>query len=101
MTEESLTIRKGKMFRISVIYNILLKTYRILQLGVSYFFKMLIPLGPPYQFTIEATNRCNLKCVFCPQSKPSHKDARDVGDLSLTDFVVILKKSRRPSAGIR
>jgi radical SAM protein with 4Fe4S-binding SPASM domain len=34
------------------------------------------PIVPylPYGVSIEVTNRCNFKCVFCPQSLPDHFD---------------------------
>lgn len=68
------------------------KVYRLVQLGTSYKLKLLKPLGPPYQFSIEATNRCNFKCAFCPQSSPDHKDIRPVGNLTIENFRIFVKK---------
>ena len=75
------------------------KVYRLLQLGASYKLKMLRPIGPPYQFAIEATNRCNFKCSFCPQSSPTHKDMRPVGNLSPDNFRFLLKKIKEIKYG--
>jgi radical SAM protein with 4Fe4S-binding SPASM domain len=77
------------------------KIKRLIQLGISYKFKMLKPLCPPFQFVIEATNRCNFKCVFCPQSNPTHKDARAVGNLSPSNFHLFLKKIKEIKCGNR
>jgi radical SAM protein with 4Fe4S-binding SPASM domain len=37
---------------------------------------------PPYQYTIEPTNICNLRCSFCPQSDPDHAARRPQGYLT-------------------
>lgn len=37
---------------------------------------------PPYQFTIEPTNVCNLECPFCPQSDPLHAGRRKTGTMT-------------------
>lgn len=77
------------------------KIYRLTQLGTSYKFKMLKPLGPPFRFSIEATNRCNFKCDFCPQSSPTHKDMRAVGNLSPANFHLFLEKIKEVRSGNR
>jgi radical SAM protein with 4Fe4S-binding SPASM domain len=78
-----------------------LKLYRLAQLGVSYKLKLLKPLGPPFQFSIEATNRCNFKCDFCPQSSPTHKDVRPVGNLSTANFRFFIKNIEELKHGNR
>jgi len=45
---------------------------------------------PPYQFTIEPTNVCNLECPFCPQSDPQHAERRKTGILSEEKLEVLL-----------
>lgn len=47
---------------------------------------------PPYQFTIEPTNACNLKCDFCPQSDPDHFQTRPKGRLTVENFKRFLQK---------
>ena len=79
--------------------KILLKIYRLAQMGSSYKLKLVKPLGPPYQFSIEATNRCNFKCAFCPQSRPDHKNVRAVGSLSLENFRLFVKKIKEINPG--
>ena len=37
---------------------------------------------PPYMLSIEATNICNYKCSFCPQSDPAHASRRSQGQLN-------------------
>ncbi|TYO98352.1 radical SAM protein with 4Fe4S-binding SPASM domain [Geothermobacter ehrlichii] len=77
------------------------KIYRLAQLGVSYKLKTLRPLGPPFQFSIEATNKCNFKCAFCPQSSPTHKDIRPVGNLTAANFYFFLKSIKELKHGNR
>lgn len=79
--------------------NAIEKFYRLAQVGVSYKLKKLKPFGPPYQFAIEATNRCNFKCVFCPQSSPAHKDSRAFGNLSPANFLMFIKKIKEAQSG--
>jgi len=47
---------------------------------------------PPYQFTIEATNACNLACDFCPQSDPEHKENRPPGMLTEENLALFLER---------
>jgi radical SAM protein with 4Fe4S-binding SPASM domain len=56
---------------------------------------------PPYQYTIEPTNCCNLRCAFCPQSDPAHRTFRPVGYLTLADFGLFLDRIRRAGSGNR
>ena len=79
--------------------NIFEMIYRLTQLGASYKLKMLKPIGPPFQFAIEATNKCNFKCSFCLQSSPTHKDMRALGNLSLDHFHLFVKKIRKVKYG--
>ena len=79
--------------------NPFLKIYRLSQLATSYKLKLLRPLGPPCQFGIEATNRCNFKCHFCPQSNNDHKNVRPVGNLSIEDFRSFIKNIKYTNCG--
>lgn len=72
--------------------NAMKKVRHLAALGISYALKLRRPLNPPYQFSIEATNRCNFKCQFCPQSNPAHKDVRPMGELSLDNFRRFVRK---------
>jgi radical SAM protein with 4Fe4S-binding SPASM domain len=75
-----------------VIYN-MNKIVHIFKLGLAYKVKKATKLSfPPYQYTIEPTNICNLKCSFCPQSNPEHKDLREKGYLSVENFKLFLDK---------
>jgi len=47
---------------------------------------------PPYQYTIEITNICNLHCVFCPQADPNHAAVRPHGSLHLDDLALFLRR---------
>lgn len=66
---------------------------------MGYWLKLHKPLGPPIQFSIEATNRCNFRCVFCPQSNPEHKNRRPVGELTIENFRVFLEKVKKVKSG--
>jgi len=54
---------------------------------------------PPYQFTIEPTNVCNLRCPFCPQSDPEHAHRRAFDQLSMDNFKLFLKHLRDAHPG--
>ena len=56
---------------------------------------------PPYQFTIEPTNQCNLKCDFCPQSDPQHHQSRAPGMLTLENFENIFQKMKASASSNR
>lgn len=61
-------------------------------MGVSYKLQLDRLLCPPYQFAIEATNHCNFRCSFCPQSDPAHRDAREAGLLTVENFRLYLDR---------
>ena len=75
------------------------KLTHFLLLGVSYKSKLSKPLHPPYQFSIEPTNTCNYKCVFCPQSDPDHILNRKQGSLTVENMCLFLKHVREVSHG--
>ena len=66
------------------------KSFHLLLLGASYKLKLAKPLNQPYQFSIEPTNICNFKCIFCPQSNSVNLNARKKGSLSLTDLKLFI-----------
>ncbi|MCP4567143.1 MAG: radical SAM protein [FCB group bacterium] len=69
------------------------KWLHIIKLGWSYKIARSVHLAhPPYQYTIEPTNACNLQCDFCPQSDPAHKERRPPGLLSMDNFRLFLKR---------
>ncbi len=71
----------------------MLKPIHLIRLAWSYKIARSKRLSyPPYQFTVEPTNACNLRCVFCPQSDPKHRALRPVGRMSPDDFRIILKR---------
>jgi len=75
------------------------KLTHLFLLGISYKFKLSKPLNPPYQFSIEPTNYCNFKCLFCPQSDPDHKKTRKQGYLSVENLKLFLKQIRSVNPG--
>lgn len=71
----------------------MLKPIHILRLVWAYRVSRSTELSyPPYQFTIEPTNACNLRCTFCPQSDPDHFALRPIGYLSLPKFRLFLDR---------
>jgi MoaA/NifB/PqqE/SkfB family radical SAM enzyme len=54
---------------------------------------------PPYYVTIEATNRCNYKCIFCPQSDPKHCFERSQGDLTVEGFKEFIRQVKQLNSG--
>ncbi len=56
---------------------------------------------PPFQYTIEPTNACNLACVFCPQSNPAHASIRPKGYLKPENFLRFLRKVEEVKPGNR
>jgi radical SAM protein with 4Fe4S-binding SPASM domain len=74
----------------------------IARLGWSFYVSKAVKLDyPPYQYTIEPTNACNLRCTFCPQSDPGHRSRRAVGRLTLDDLKVFLQRHRDAKPGNR
>jgi len=68
-------------------------------MGLGYKFGLTRLPYPPYSITIEATNRCNFKCIFCPQSGPHHKDKRPLGDLSVDGFKEFIRQVKELGTG--
>lgn len=68
------------------------KLTHLLFLGLSYKLKLIKPWNPPYQFSIEPTNSCNFRCVFCPQSNPDHTRNRKQGFLTVENMRLFLKQ---------
>ena len=56
--------------------------FQLTRMAWSYKLAKPILKHPPYMFSIEATNICNYKCSFCPQSDPAHAARRTQGQLS-------------------
>ena len=75
------------------------KLTHLLLLGISYKLKLTKPLNPPYQFSIEPTNICNFKCVFCPQSNTEHRRIRKQGYLTVENMQLFLKQIRSVNPG--
>lgn len=75
------------------------KISHIILLGLSYKLKLIEPFNPPYQYSIEPTNICNLKCVFCPQSDNEHKTTRESGYLTVGNMKLFLKKIKELKPG--
>lgn len=58
---------------------------------VSYSFGKIFLKYPPLFYSIEATNICNYRCKYCPQSTPDDKGIKK-GQMSTVLFESILKK---------
>lgn len=69
-------------------YLSLLKTWNLLKVSAGYllslFLKKPVVLGQPFYLHIEATNRCNLKCIECPTGMGIITRPR--GNLSFENF---------------
>ncbi len=71
----------------------MLKVVHLARLALAYRLTRATRLSyPPYQFTIEPTNACNLHCSFCPQSAPDHFSHRPVGYLTIENFRLFLDR---------
>ena len=46
---------------------------------------------PPLFFSIEPTNRCNFKCIYCPQAYPTGENM-EKGDMDVELFEIIIKR---------
>ncbi len=78
------------------------RLFHIARLGWNYKIRTSPVLGcPPYQFTIEPTNICNLQCAFCPQSDPEHRRARKRGRLGPEQFALFLRRIEESGCGNR
>ncbi len=74
----------------------------LLKLGWSYKFSRATRLSYlPYQFTIEPTNVCNLRCSFCPQSDPDHASRRQAGYLTEENFKLFLTRTAESGSSNR
>ncbi|NIA06529.1 MAG: radical SAM protein [Actinobacteria bacterium] len=58
------------------------KFFQLTRMAFAYKRAQPVLKHPPYMFSIEATNICNYKCSFCPQSDPAHAARRTQGQLS-------------------
>ena len=75
------------------------KLSHLFLLGISYKLKLIKPLNPPYQYSIEPTNICNFRCVFCPQSDTENKSGRTHGTLNFDNFKLFLNRIRELKPG--
>ena len=75
------------------------KGTHILLMGLGYKLGLKKLPYPPYSITIEATNRCNFKCEFCPQSNPQHMYERPIGDLSIDCFKEFIRQVKELRTG--
>lgn len=59
--------------------------------GINFFRKRTrLPTGRVISLTIETTNICNFKCVYCPQSDPDNHFINGKGTMSLDTFKTVL-----------
>jgi len=78
------------------------KPSHLMRLGWAYkISKATVLRYPPYQYTIEPTNICNLKCAFCPQSDSDHFTIRPRGFLTRGNFALFLDRVREVKPGNR
>lgn len=68
-------------------------------MGTSYKLKLIKPWNPPYLFSIEPTNICNFKCIYCPQSQSGHIHDRSTGYLTVENMQLFLKRISDVSPG--
>lgn len=61
------------------------------RVGLNYLLKkQKLPAGKILGLTIEPTNICNLRCVYCPQSRPEEHFVHGKGSMSFEDYKKIL-----------
>jgi radical SAM protein with 4Fe4S-binding SPASM domain len=78
------------------------KLSHIFKLGMAYKIMKSARLSyPPYQYTVEPTNICNLNCEFCPQSNPEHRNSRERGHLSPENFSTFLDRIKQAGGSNR
>ena len=78
------------------------KFVHLFKLGWSYkIAKATVLSYPPYQYTIEPTNKCNLACDFCPQSDPEHKNRRPLGVLTTDKLRLFLERMKAAGSSNR
>jgi len=76
------------------------KLLHIFKLGLAYRITKAVRLNyPPFQYTIEPTNICNLSCAFCPQSDPKHHTRRKHGKLTEENFRHFLRRLHEADPG--
>ena len=76
------------------------KLTHIIKLGRAYRLTKAVSLSyPPFQYTLEPTNVCNLNCAFCPQSDPDHHTRRKHGKLTEENFRLFLKRLQEAAPG--
>ncbi|MFZ5980326.1 MAG: radical SAM/SPASM domain-containing protein [Candidatus Zixiibacteriota bacterium] len=72
----------------------------IFKLGWAYRIAKSVTLSyPPFQYTLEPTNVCNLNCSFCPQSDPEHHRRRPHGKLTEENFRLFLHRLKEADPG--
>jgi sulfatase maturation enzyme AslB (radical SAM superfamily) len=67
---------------------------RFLPTGLAYLAASSEAWGPPLYFSIETINTCNLRCVYCPQSRPHEHFVHGHGRLSLSSSTSFWTGSR-------
>ncbi len=78
------------------------KFVHLFKLGWAYKITKAVTLSyPPYQYTIEPTNQCNLGCDFCPQSDPEHEKLRPVGMLTSDNLQLFLERAKEAGSSNR
>jgi len=65
---------------------------RYIPTGLGYVTASSRTLGAPMFFSIETLNHCNLRCVYCPQSKPHEHFINGHGRMTLEQFDAVLDR---------
>lgn len=63
-----------------------------IKLGLDYLRRQTSCQGMPLEYSIELTNRCNLKCAMCPRQE---QPRRGLGDMTPATFARIIAQSRQ------
>ena len=65
--------------------------FKYASVGINFLLKRTkLPPGRLISFTIETTNICNLKCVYCPQSDTENHFINGKGTMSIETFKAVL-----------